>query len=449
MLRIILILLFSVLATKEKYIIIFSNSAQASQLERLPEKRPSNLFNYEESLKSIHDIIEKEGGKKIGNLKKNKITNGENLSKFLSRVGFSANESKKIISSIKSQKQSLDLFRKIPANLLVKYSLPNKNLGGSLEFRFKKNKDIYVWQNHNNDYVSKITKRPTARNISFDEGIIKTSLYNSSKKLKMPEKTFVEMISILGFAVDFQRDIRIGDKFEILYTKETDLIDNKIINTSPIEYVSITLTGKNLSYYRFKTPEGYVGYFDENGFSSKKTLMKTPLNGARLSSGYGSRKHPILGYTKMHRGLDFAAPKGTPVFAAGDGVVEFSGWNGSYGKYIRIRHNGNYKTAYAHLMKTKKRKFQKVSQGEVIGFVGSTGRSTGPHLHYEVLFSGRQVNPMRIKLPSGKNVPKKYLSQYKNHVLNIKSKIYLATLSKENKNSLAFSKIKDNKNKIN
>ena len=449
MLRIILILLLSVLATKEKYIIIFSNTAQASQLERLPEKRPSNLFNYEESLKSIHDIIEKEGGKKIGNLKKNKITNGENLSKFLSRVGFSSDESIKIISSIKSQKQSLDLFRKIPANLLVKYSLPNKNLGGSVEFRFKKNKDIYVWQNHNNDYVSKITKRPTARNISFDEGIIKTSLYNSSKKLKMPEKTFVEMISILGFAVDFQRDIRIGDKFEILYTKETDIIDNKIINTSPIEYVSITLTGKNLSYYRFKTPEGYVGYFDENGFSSKKTLMKTPLNGARLSSGYGSRKHPILGYTKMHRGLDFAAPKGTPVFAAGDGVVEFSGWNGSYGKYIRIRHNGNYKTAYAHLMKTKKRKFQKVSQGEVIGFVGSTGRSTGPHLHYEVLFSGRQVNPMRIKLPSGKNVPKRYLSQYKNHVLNIKSKIYLATLSKENKNSLAFSKIKDNKNKIN
>ena len=449
MLRIILILLLSVLATKEKYIIFFSNTAQASQLEMLPEKRPSNLFNYEESLKSIHDIIEKEGGKKIGNLKTNKITNGENLSKFLSRVGFSSNESIKIISSIKSQKQSLDIFRKIPANLLVKYSLPNKNLGGSLEFRFKKNKDIYVWQNHNNDYIAKITKRPTARNISFDEGIIKTSLYNSSKKLKMPEKTFVEMISILGFAVDFQRDIRIGDKFEILYIKETDLIDNKIINTYPIEYVSITLTGKNLSYYRFKTPEGYVGYFDENGFSSKKTLMKTPLNGARLSSGYGSRKHPILGYTKMHRGLDFAAPKGTPVFAAGDGVVEFSGWNGSYGKYIRIRHNGNYKTAYAHLMKTKKRKFQKVSQGEVIGFVGSTGRSTGPHLHYEVLFSGRQVNPMRIKLPSGKNVPKRYLSQYKNHVLNIKSKVYLATLSKENKNSLAFSKVKYNKNKIN
>ena len=449
MLRIILILLLSVVTTKEKNDFIFSNVAQASQLERLPEKRPSNLFNYEESLNSIYDMIEKEGGKKIGTLKKDKINNGENLSKFLSRVGFSQNESKKIINSIKSQKQSLGMLRKIPSNLLVKYSLPNKNLGASLEFRFKRDKDIYVWQNYNNDYISKITKRPTISKISFDEGIIKTSLYNSSKNLNMPEKTFMEMVSILGFAIDFQRDIRIGDKFEILYTKETDQIENKIINTSPIAYVSITLSGKNLSYYRFKTNQGYIGYFDKNGFSSKKTLMKTPLNGARLSSGYGSRKHPILGYTKMHKGLDFAAPKGTPVFAAGDGIIEFSGWNGAYGKYIRIRHNGNYKTAYAHLMKTKKRKFQKVSQGDIIGYVGSTGRSTGPHLHYEVLFSGHQVNPMRIKLPSGKNVPKTDLSRHKKHVLNIKNKIYLATLSKINNNSLALSKTKNHSNKFN
>ena len=449
MLRIFLILLLSIFTAKDKYNFVFSNSAKASQLQRLPEKRPSNLFNYEESLKSIYDLIEKEGGKKIGNLKQNKITNGENLGAFLSRVGFSPNESKKIISSIKTQKQSLNLLRKIPSNLLIKYSLPNDNLGASLEFRVKKNKDIYVWQKHNNDYVSKITIRPTTKHISFQEGIIKTSLYNSSKKLKMPEKTFAEMISILGFAIDFQRDIRIGDKFEVLYSKETDLLDNKTIDTSPIEFIGITLSGKKLSYYRFKTYQGFTGYFDENGFSSKKTLMKTPLNGARLSSGYGTRRHPILGYTKMHRGLDFAAPKGTPVFAAGDGVIEFSGWNGSYGKYIRIRHNGNYKTAYAHLMKTKKRKFQKVSQGDVIGYVGSTGRSTGPHLHYEVLFAGRQVNPMRIKLPSGKNVPKGDLSRYKKHVLNIKNKIYVATLSRKDSNSLAFSTINNKKNKVN
>ena len=139
----------------------------------------------------------------------------------------------------------------------------------------------------------------------------------------MPEKTFAEMISILGFAIDFQRDIRIGDKFKVLYSKETDLLDNKTINTSPIEFIGITLSGKKLSYYRFQTYQGFTGYFDENGFSSKKTLMKTPLNGARLSSGYGTRKHPILGYTKMHRGLDFAAPKGTPVLRLAMGLLNF------------------------------------------------------------------------------------------------------------------------------
>ena len=175
--------------------------------------------------------------------------------------------------------------------------------------------------------------------------------------------------------------------------------------------------------------------------------MKTPLNGARLSSGYGTRRHPILGYTKMHRGLDFAAPKGTPVFAAGDGVIEFSGWNGSYGKYIRIRHNGNYKTAYAIWWK-KREKFQKVSQGDVIGYVDHRKINRTSFTLWSS-FAGNQVNPMRIKLPSGINVTKWDLSRYKKHVLNIKNKIYVATLSRKDSNSLAFSTINKKKNKVN
>ena len=193
------------------------------------------------------------------------------------------------------------------------------------------------------------------------------------------------MVSILGFVIDFQRDIRRGDKFEVLYQKKIDLIDKNLISSEPIEYVGITLSGKKSSYYRYKTKNGNISYFDEKGISSKRTLMKTPLNGARVSSGYGSRKHPILGYTKMHKGIDFAAPIGTPVFAAGDGLIEFSGTNGSYGKYIRIRHNSSYKTAYAHLSQIIKRKLTRVKQGEIIGLVGNTGRSTGPHLHYEII----------------------------------------------------------------
>ena len=163
--------------------------------------------------------------------------------------------------------------------------------------------------------------------------------------------------------------------------------------------------------------------------------MKTPINGARLSSRYGNRKHPILGYTKMHRGLDFAAPSGTPVFAAGDGVIEKAGWNGSYGKYIRIRHTGTYKTAYAHLSRFYKnvRIGKRVLQGKIIGYVGTTGRSTGPHLHYEVIKNNIQVNPMRIKLPAGKNISKADIDNYKNHVekiLNLK-----IALEKSNQNN--------------
>ena len=175
--------------------------------------------------------------------------------------------------------------------------------------------------------------------------------------------------------------------------------------------------------------------------------MKTPINGARLSSGYGNRKHPILGYTKMHRGLDFAAPSGTPVFAAGDGVIEKAGWNGSYGRYVRIRHTGTYKTAYAHLSGINKnvRIGKRVLQGKTIGYVGSSGRSTGPHLHYEVLRNNKQVNPMKIKLPAGKNIHKKYMIDYQKHVKKILTqKIALESSIQSNMMAISeFNSIKD------
>ena len=444
MLRIFLILLLSVQIFTINNDYFFINTAHASQIKIFPQKRPGFLFDYEESLQSIHDVIEKEGGKKTGILKINKVRNGENLNKFLIRVGFTKIDAHKIINCIKLHPKSYQVFHKIPINHKLKYSLPSKLVGGSLAFKIEKNKDIYIWQNLSNDFVSKITKRPTIKKLDFNEGVIKSNLYNASKVLKMPDQAFYEMVSILGFIIDFQRDIRKGDRFEVLYPKVTDLIENKIINTEPIQYVGITLSGNKISYYRYETKQGYISYFNEKGISAKKTLMKTPLNGARISSGYGNRKHPILGYTKMHRGIDFAAPRGTPVFAAGNGVIEKSGWNGSYGKYIRIRHNSSYKTAYAHLSKITKQSSRKVKQGQVIGYVGSTGRSTGPHLHYEIIFSGKKVNPMKIKLPSGKNIPKSEMETFKHHVTNIKKNIYIASQQKKIPNSLAFSKIKKN-----
>ena len=252
----------------------------------------------------------------------------------------------------------------------------------------------------------------------------------------MPENTLLEMISLLGFSVDFQREIRSGDSFEVLFTKEIDILSNEVTQTKPIKYVSMNLSGNKLNFFKYEDRFGFPQYFDENGKSSKRTIMKTPINGARLSSKYGNRKHPILGYTKMHRGLDFAAPSGTPIFAAGDGIIEKAGWNGSYGKYIRIRHTGTYKTAYAHLSGFHKRiKIgRRVLQGKIIGYVGTTGRSTGPHLHYEVIKNNIQVNPMRIKLPAGKNVSKANFNNYRNHVKKLLSqKIALEKSNQKNK----------------
>ena len=266
------------------------------------------------------------------------------------------------------------------------------------------------------------------------KGVIKNNLYISALKSGMPENTLLEMISLLGFSVDFQREIRSGDSFEVLFTKEIDILSDLVIQTKPIKYVSMNLSGNKLNFFNYEDKFGFPQYYDENGKSSKRTIMKTPINGARLSSRYGNRKHPILGYTKMHRGLDFAAPSGTPVFAAGDGIIEKAGWNGSYGKYIRIRHTGTYKTAYAHLSGFHKnvRIGKRVLQGKIIGYVGTTGRSTGPHLHYEVIKNNIQVNPMRIKLPAGKNISKADINNYKNHIQKILNQ--KIALEKSNRN---------------
>ncbi|MCK5275569.1 MAG: M23 family metallopeptidase, partial [Alphaproteobacteria bacterium] len=210
-------------------------------------------------------------------------------------------------------------------------------------------------------------------------------------------------IRIFSWDVDFQRDIRKGDGFEVMYERFFD--DNgELAHNGEVVYASLTLSGKRHAVYRHILKNGDVDYFDEKGQSAKKALMRTPIDGARLSSGFGKRKHPILGYTKMHKGLDFAAPRGTPIYAAGNGTVNYAGKKGGYGNYVRIRHNGTYQTAYAHMSGIARgvRKGKRVNQGQVIGYVGTTGRSTGNHLHYEVIRNGKFINSRRMHLPSGK-----------------------------------------------
>ena len=232
--------------------------------------------------------------------------------------------------------------------------------------------------------------------------IIENNLFSAAIEVGIEPNIIVEFARIFGFEIDFQRDIRKGDRFEIYYEKYID--ENNITrNTGKIIYASIFVNRKEISLYNFKY-QNESGYYDVDGKSIIKSLMKTPINGARLSSSFGLRKHPILGFNKLHQGTDFAAKTGTPIMASGNGVIEMAQKYKGYGNYILIKHNSTYKTAYAHLSKFSKRirKGNRVSQGEIIGYVGSTGMSTGPHLHYEVIANGKKINSQKLKLPSGK-----------------------------------------------
>ena len=268
----------------------------------------------------------------------------------------------------------------------------------------------------------------TFSNIESKEYIISNSLYADGIKSNVPNEVLIKLIQLFSFDLDFQRDIKKNTVVSISYEKT--YVENELdFSIGDIDYAKIEIGKNTLEYFKFLTNDGFIDYFNREGKNVKKSLLKTPLDGAKLSSNFGMRKHPILGYNKMHKGIDFAAPMGTPVYAGGNGVIEIAGRNGSYGKYIRIRHNNGYKTAYAHLSGFKKgiSKGKRVNQGEVIGYVGSTGRSTGPHLHYEIIYQNKQINPMTLKLPSGKVLKNEELKRfeknfreiYANHLNNL------------------------------
>ena len=270
-------------------------------------------------------------------------------------------------------------------------------------FQVSKTEKIYLTRNNFDDkFNQRIVVTKLNKKIIYDENIILESLYKSAIDEKIPANIIIEFARIYGFQVDFQRDIRKKDGFQIMY--EVFLDDkNNIIETGNILYANLKLSGENNSLYYFKSKNS-EGHYDKSGKSVQKALMKTPINGARLSSAFGMRKHPIDGFNKMHKGTDFAAPMGTPIMASGDGKIKKAGWCGGGGNCIVIKHNSTYQTVYAHMSKFAKgiRSGVRVKQGQTIGYVGSTGKSTGPHLHYEVIINGKKVNSQTLKLPSGK-----------------------------------------------
>ena len=310
----------------------------------------------------------------------------------------------KEINEIKIKLSKKVNLNKLNINQKIKFTLDqSENIVKEFTFQLSNTEKIYLVRNTKaEEFKEKTIVTKLKKNILYKENIILKSLYRSAVEERIPANIIIEFARVYGFQVDFQRDIKKKDSFQIMYEIFVD-DTGKTIETGNILFANLKLNRKNNPLYYFDK-KGSEGHYDINGKSVKKALMKTPINGARLSSPFGMRKHPIDGFTKMHRGTDFAAPMGTPIMASGDGVVKKSGWCGGGGNCVVIRHNSTYQTVYAHMSKFAKgiRSGVRVKQGQTIGYVGSTGKSTGPHLHYEVIFNGKKINSQKLKLPSGK-----------------------------------------------
>ena len=367
----------------------------------------------------------------IPNKKIIKVVAGDSLQKILLKEKISKEEVNKIYQKIKG---IIDLtkIRQGQTITIVFRTKQNKPSISRITFQVDELSTAYIYyRNKTDDYEVRLNQKNLEKVNFLAKGVIVNSLFASAQKIDVDAEVIVEFARIFGFEIDFQRDIRKNDEFQIFYERFED-DEGENFKNGNILFAYLKNSGREIKLYRYKDSKNNIGYFTPDGKSIEKALMKTPINGARLSSGFGFRKHPILGYNKLHQGTDFAARRGTPVMASGSGTVERASWFGAYGKYVRIRHNSTYKTAYAHLSKFGRniKAGKKVRQGQIIGYVGSTGRSTGPHLHYEVLVNNKRINSQRLKLPSGKKLSKNEMGNFNLEKQRIDQ---LAEISRTNK----------------
>ena len=394
------VIIFSVFFFITSNFINHKNTKNLENLEQITEaKEFSNLTNF--IISKINSPYEE---------KSYVIQNNDTMEKILRKFNINESDIKNISKKLRKRKFS-NIYSGRKLTLILKKLESGSNAIINLVYPVSKTTTIEVRKSQNdfiiNENILKLYKKEVVvRNI------IKNNLYSSAMNVNVEPNIIVEFARIFGFEVDFQRDIRKGDWFEILYEKFQDDND-KVRDTGKIIYASMYVNGEEINLYNFKY-NNVEEYYDIKGKSITKSLMKTPINGARLSSSFGMRKHPILGYNKMHRGTDFAAPSGTPIMASGSGTVTRARWCGGGGNCVKIKHNSTYETIYAHMKSFAKgiKEGRKVKQGQIIGYVGSTGLSTGPHLHYEVIVNGKKVNSQRLKLPSGKTLRGEERSQF-------------------------------------
>jgi len=355
---------------------------------------------------TAHRLSELSGhhsGRTEATIRETKVSPGSNLMETLLRAGVPRVEAHQAIVSLE------DVFepRKLLAGQRVRVALDGNSKPSLLSVVIPLDavKSVAAHRLDDDTFFSEAIEKPLSVALVGARGLIRDSLFQAMAAEDVPDRLIMDLIRAYSWDVDFQRDIQRNDRFEVMFETKVDNDGNRV-RTGDILMASLTLSGTELRLIRHELADGSVDYFNEKGESVRKALLRTPVDGARLSSRFGKRKHPILGYTRMHRGVDFAAARGTPIMAAGDGVVEYAKTNGSYGRYLRIRHNSTYKSAYAHLNSFAKGigVGSRVKQGQIVAYVGTTGRSTGPHLHYEILRNNAQINPLSLKLPTGQKL---------------------------------------------
>jgi len=360
------------------------------------------------------------------------IKSGESIQKILQKLKIKNNEIQLVINHFKKYGNPNQLLVGNRIDIVVKENLSKKdNSIVKFSIPITKSTTIEIIRDEEDKITSKKIITKLYKRKILAENIIIKNLYSSAIKAKINPDTIIEFARIFGFEIDFQRDIRKNDYFKIVYDKFFDE-NGEFVKSGPIFYAHMSVNGREITLYKFGNDKNY-GYFDINGKSVEKALMKTPINGARLSSSFGMRKHPILGFTKMHKGTDFAAKSGTPIMASGSGTIVLAKWCGGGGNCIKIKHNSTYSTIYAHMKSFARgiKKSKKVKQGQIIGYVGSTGMSTGPHLHYEVLINGKKVNSQKLKLPSGKVLKDNERKMFEIH--RIKTDVLIAEMISKKK----------------
>ena len=383
-------------------------------------------FNEESDLKKFKKFLLNQIKSPFINLDY-EINKGDTIQKILRKYKVQNSEIQTVINQYKKFGKPNQLLVGQKIDIIIKKELATKK-NSIIKFSvpITKSTTIEITKNEENKIISKkiITKLYKKKILS--ENIIKNNLYSSAIEARVNPDTIIEFARIFGFEIDFQRDIREDDYFKILYEKYFDE-NGEFIKSGSILYAHMSVNGREISLYKFGNDKDY-GYFNINGKSVEKALMKTPVNGARLSSSFGMRKHPILGFTKLHTGTDFAAEEGTRIVASGSGTITRAKWCGGGGNCIKIKHNSTYQTIYAHMKSFAKgiKVGKKVKQGQIIGYVGSTGMSTGPHLHYEVIVNNKKVNSQKLKLPSGKILKDEERELFEIH--RIKTDVLIAEL---------------------